>query len=601
MRLRQNSAVLILIIALVAVGYGVYATRRPVMVPLPNDVRRARSVGVDQSSLTTAEQLVRLPTTSDERPFAEDALRIADKEMDLAFAQAVRTAASRPRVNTPETKTIDARLQQAQRALTADQAAVASLTAATAKANPTEAQSLNDRLNLAKAQAALDQDEVDDASQDLIRAGGDPQGQMQAMVDEHEAASKASDSIRVNVTSAIRPHGLLSTFGAWRTLNDKQLEIDHARASADSLAGVLKARHDRLEARVAARTRDSAAARLSHDSTTALLAATQRRALAEKTRTTLDQRVEDQRQLSGVYAGWSTVIVAQERVMINGVLRGIAVILLIGLLGVIAGRWMQHGIDRVTVDRRRAQTLGMVARVSLQVIAVLLVALVIFGPPDNLGTFLGLTGAGLTVALKDFIVAFVGWFILMGKNGIRIGDLVEINGVTGEVVELGMFYTELLETGSWSESGHPTGRRVAFTNGFAIEGHYFNFSTSGQWLWDEVRIVVPAGHDPYPLMEALRNLVEDATADSAHQAEAQLKGARRSPTLATITAAPDVSLKPIAGGVEIDIRYITRLPERAELRGKLYQTAVDMLGGVRTGPALRTQPERPVLSGEREQ
>ena len=64
------------------------------------------------------------------------------------------------------------------------------------------------------------------------------------------------------------------------------------------------------------------------------------------------------------------------------------------------------------------------------------VLLVIFGPPPNLGTFLGLAGAGLTVALKDFIVGFIGWFVLMGKNGIRLGDWVEINGVTGEVVEV---------------------------------------------------------------------------------------------------------------------------------------------------------------------
>ena len=115
-----------------------------------------------------------------------------------------------------------------------------------------------------------------------------------------------------------------------------------------------------------------------------------------------------------------------------------------------------------------------------------------------------LAGAGLTVALKDFIVGFIGWFVLMGKNGIRLGDWVEINGVTGEVVELGMFHTVLLETGNWTDSGHPTGRRVTFTNSYAIEGHYFNFSTSGQWLWDELTVVLPAGHDPYPIVDAVK-------------------------------------------------------------------------------------------------
>jgi small-conductance mechanosensitive channel len=230
------------------------------------------------------------------------------------------------------------------------------------------------------------------------------------------------------------------------------------------------------------------------------------------------------------------------------------------------------------MDRRQTQTLYMVARVSLQVIGVLFILLVIFGPPDNLGTFLGLAGAGLTVALKDFILGFVGWFVLMGKNGIRIGDLVEINGVTGEVVELGIFHTMLSETGSWSDSGHPTGRRVTFTNSYAIEGHYFNFSTSGQWLWDEVRIVVPASQDPYVVVTALKKQVEEATADSVREAEQQWKGSRRSPHLSTLTAAPAINIKPIMGGVEITVRYITRVEERAELRSALYQTAVDLLG-----------------------
>jgi hypothetical protein len=144
-------------------------------------------------------------------------------------------------------------------------------------------------------------------------------------------------------------------------------------------------------------------------------------------------------------------------------------------------------------DRRRLHTLRMVGRVALQVLTILAILLVTFGRPSNLGTFLDLAGAGLTVALKDFVVGFFGWFGLLGPDGIRPGDLVEINGVTGEVIEVGIFQTVLLETGDWGGSSHLTGRRVTFNNSFAIEGHYFNFSTSGQWLWDELQIVVPGG------------------------------------------------------------------------------------------------------------
>src|SRR5581483_9945564 len=115
-----------------------------------------------------------------------------------------------------------------------------------------------------------------------------------------------------------------------------------------------------------------------------------------------------------------------------------------------------------TSQRRRLVTLRAVLRFSLQALGVMFVLFVLFGMPSQMPTILGLAGAGLTVALKDFIVAFFGWFVLMGRNGIRVGDWVEINGVGGEVVEIGLLRTVLLETGNWTDSGHPTGRKVAF-------------------------------------------------------------------------------------------------------------------------------------------
>jgi len=251
----------------------------------------------------------------------------------------------------------------------------------------------------------------------------------------------------------------------------------------------------------------------------------------------------------------------------------------IALLGVFFDSWLEQLLGKTRLDRRQIETLRTVARVGLQVAAVLFILLVVFGPPSQLGTFLGLAGAGLTVALKDFIVGFIGWFVLMGKNGIRLGDWVEINGVSGEVVELGMFHTVLLETGNWTDSGHPTGRRVTFTNSFAIEGHYFNFSTSGQWLWDELQLVLPAGQDPYPIIDAIQKKVAEATAESGKQAEQEWKSAARSRDMSALSAAPAINVKPVIGGVEIAVRYITRANERYQLRAKLYQAAVDLLGG----------------------
>lgn len=581
MKFKQNGAVAVIAVALLAVGYGVYSTSGQTAIPA-RTARRGpsyRPIAVDQSSLATAEQLVRMPTTAEERPFAEDALHAADQEMDLAFAQAVRRTFNQPPATSPDAREASARLQQSLHAVASDQAQVAALSAQAGKTSTAGAESSNDRLNLLKAQAALDQDEADDARQDLRRAGGDPQGRIQDVIAEHDAASKSSDSVHVVVTAPVAAPGLINHLQALQTLRAKARLVRRAGAAADSLAGLFKARHDSIEAHAAARARDSSTAPLSHDSSIALLASTQRRALEGKIRATLDQRVDNQQRLSDAYTGWTAVLGAQQRTLINRVLRSVAAILVIVLIAMFFARWLAHLLGTRAVDGRRMQTLYMVARVSVQLAAALFILLVIFGPPNNIGTMLGLAGAGLTVALREFILGFIGWFILMGKNGIRIGDLVEINDVTGEVVELGMFYTVLLETGDWTESGHPTGRRVTFTNGFAIEGHYFNFSTSGRWLWDDVRIVVPAPHDPYPIAEALKKQIEAATAESAREADAQWKEAWRSTASAVPTAGPSVTLRPIAEGIEITVRYITRATERESLRAGLYQTAVGMLGG----------------------
>jgi small-conductance mechanosensitive channel len=221
----------------------------------------------------------------------------------------------------------------------------------------------------------------------------------------------------------------------------------------------------------------------------------------------------------------------------------------------------------------------MALRFATQVGGILAILLVILGPPSQLSTFLALTGAGLTVALKDFIVAFFGWFVLMGRNGLRIGDWVEINGISGEVVEIGVLRTVLLETGNWNDAGHPTGRKVAFVNSFAIEGHYFNFSTTGQWLWDELEVLVPSGKDSYEISEAVRKIVGDATAPDVALAQQEWQRASHSDGMKNFSAAPAIDIRSTGAGVLVAVRYITRANVRYELRTRLNQSIVELLHG----------------------
>jgi len=599
MKTTKQIATIILIILLGVIAYGLFRTGRPLTTSQTtartDQSQAAHGPAIDQSSLDAARSLAHLPTTAEELPLAQEALRLGDREMDLAFAAGVSDAREHPAVLSAEAKQIQGRLQNAQTALDRDKARVEQLTAAVAKASGAKKDSLDGQLQQAKVQVELDQDEVDNAKQELEDAGGEAQGRIEELINEHEAASKVADTTSVNTSTPPDLHGMIHHYVRWSELHNKTKQLRQAKQDAEAAANTFATKRAALQSSIDTKTQaapekpqsgpasgfvapaDEKPANPPAENSVEVVNATKRRSAAVKALTNVDERIEDQRRLAETYRKWMEVVAAQEGAVVHRGLTGAAIIVGILLIGIFFDTWSKSLLGRVKLDARQAETLHAVISTALQIIALALILLVIFGPPGQLGTFLGLAGAGLTVALKDFIVSFFGWFVLMGRNGIRLGDWVEINGVTGEVAELGMFHTVLLETGNWTDSGHPTGRRVTFTNNFAIEGHYFNFSTSGQWLWDELTLVVDSSQSPYPIVDAIQKTVLEATSQSAGEAEKEWKNAAHSRNVGALSAAPAINLKPVSGGVEIAVRYITRANERYAMRSKLYQAAVSLI------------------------
>jgi hypothetical protein len=174
---------------------------------LRDDGRGGSSQGVhesaiDQSPLYNARRLAQMPASADELPLAQEALRLGDREMDLAFAAGVWEAQEHPAVLSAEAKQSETRLQNAEKSLDSDNARVAQLTSAVARATGVMANRLADQLEEAKVQVELDQDAVDNAKQELTLAGGDVQGRIEQLMKEHEAASRVADTTVNTATPA---------------------------------------------------------------------------------------------------------------------------------------------------------------------------------------------------------------------------------------------------------------------------------------------------------------------------------------------------------------------------------------------------------------
>jgi hypothetical protein len=154
-------------------------------------------------------------------------------------------------------------------------------------------------------------------------------------------------------------------------------------------------------------------------------------------------------------------------------------------------------------------------------------------------TIIGLAGARLTAVLKDFSVAFFGRFVLMGRNGIRLGDWVEIKGVARS---------------SRSACWESPSKAITLI-----------FSTAGQWLWDELQVTLPAGGEPYRVAEEIRQTVDRETEPDANQAEEDWKRVTHQYGMRPFSAHPAVDLT--AGR--------QRAPQRYEVKSRLFQAIVE--------------------------
>ena len=544
---------------------------------------------IDTSALDTARKLLPMASTPEELQLATAAIDKADHLQDLVFAAALRDATEHPPAPTPAIKAAQARLDAASDRLVADNLRVVQLTAALAKAKGDRNDPLEGELALAQAQFEVDQYELQQAVADLGAVGGDSRARIEALVAEHKAVSapvEAAKKLPAQTEGAQRTPDLIALVRQGLQLRRKDDALHAAMAQTAASLATLTGEREALVTWITAQRAGTAApdaqaatpGTRAPEVSAALLATTRQVAERQIALSGVDNRITTERGLASLYASWRTLVAQQMTDTLHGVLLAVAIIAGICLVLLFLARTMGAAFGRFNLDRRQVAMLRTVTTAVLQVIAILAIAIVIFGIPTQLGVFLGLAGAGLTVALKDFIVAFIGWLVLMGRNGVRLGDWVEINGVAGEVVELGIFHTVLLETGNWTDSGHPTGRRVTFTNSFAIEGHYFNFSTTGQWLWDELRVVVPTGLDLNAFIASISQKAKDATAKNASQAEEEWRRAAPAHQLTSFSAEPAINVKPVIGGTEISLRYISHANERYLLRATLNQAAVDLLG-----------------------
>src|SRR5437870_2355295 len=577
--------VLVMLIVLAVTLTGAFLTRG-VMADLPFlQARKGSWTGayvplgiVDQRPWQTAATLAALAQSAEEKKFARDAERLADHEVDQAFSQSLRQASlAQPKLS-DKALALQKRANELQQTVRNDEARIAALSAAAGAKSGTISNGSD--LEIAKAQLGLDQTELADSIDDLARESGDQRPKLQQELAARQAAMKqykdraAEDDGQTAVASAEQYRTLAQQLSTWRSLRNRRQLIAQAEQLAKDDVAALTADRETLRAEAA-----SLAAKPVGESGSERIERLQRISAQQNILSILNDREGAQQQLVALYGRWGQQVELQQKIVIHLILQSLAFIAAICIVVILAGWGLQLALEKIVHDPRQKQTLKTVLNLGTQLVGLFLILLIIFGVPRQMPTILGLVTAGLTVVFQDFILAFCGWFVLMGPNGVRVRDGVEIDGVGGEVVQLGLFRTWLLETGNWTAHGHPTGRRVSFLNGYAIRGKYFNFSTVGQWMWDEIKVSIPPGTSIHPLLKSIYESTVKITEADGKIAEAEWKRVTHEEGSPQFSAMPSVNLRPAGAGVDIVVRYITRAGVRVETRNRLFAVIVELMQG----------------------
>jgi small-conductance mechanosensitive channel len=197
---------------------------------------------------------------------------------------------------------------------------------------------------------------------------------------------------------------------------------------------------------------------------------------------------------------------------------------------------------------------------------------------DRLGRVsfaLGVAGAGLVVSLQDVITSFAGWVAISYLNLYKAGDRIQIGETTGDVIDISLMRTEIVETGNWVSNDLYNGRVVRIPNSAALKGPVFNCSQGFRFVWDEIKVPLTGDSNHLQAREMLLRIADEAVAGYMEEAEASWSEVTYNFRIANISLAPTATLIVNGGSLEFTLSYIVDYTNRTAMQDRLFSKIVE--------------------------
>ncbi len=215
----------------------------------------------------------------------------------------------------------------------------------------------------------------------------------------------------------------------------------------------------------------------------------------------------------------------------------------------------------------------------------LVIVLVLVTFSEKLAGFtvaLGVAGAGIAFALQEVIASAAGWIAISVGRFYAPGDRVQVGGITGDVIDIGILRTTLMEVGAWVSSDLYNGRIVRVANSSVFKDPVFNYSADFRFLWDEIVLPIRYGSDWEYARKVLTDVVDEICGQYADESREDWARARERYRLEDQDIAPMVTLAGTDNWIEFTTRYIVSYRQRRRVKDRLFTRIleeIDKSGG----------------------
>ncbi|HPW98236.1 MAG TPA: mechanosensitive ion channel family protein [Flavobacterium sp.] len=176
----------------------------------------------------------------------------------------------------------------------------------------------------------------------------------------------------------------------------------------------------------------------------------------------------------------------------------------------------------------------------------------------------------MAFALQEVIASFAGWLAIMFGDFYKTGDRVQLGGIKGDVMDIGVLRTTIMETGQWVDGDLYNGRIVLIANSYIFKEPVFNYSGDFPFLWDEIKVPIQFGSNYEKAKQIILNVGLEVAGDLTLESKEKWNSLQKKYLLENAQTEPMVSLIANDNWVEFTLRYVVRYNKRRATKTDLF-------------------------------